>query len=175
MRNGHRCRTFPFRPVLWCLRIQSLAQAGRKRIVLHLRPDQEDARSAVLVLLASFLTEPPRIPFTRHQARYIERITVFACKSLMGQLDLPSSSKFSLWVNGLTYRGKPGTRQERPRLEEILLMQVGVDTARSVRSELRQLFHKPLFFNASQVEGIHIPSWVDEYRTRGVTSTSLPG
>jgi hypothetical protein len=51
-RNGHPCRTFPLGPVLWCLRIQILAQAGREVIVLHLRPAQEDSRSAVLVFLA---------------------------------------------------------------------------------------------------------------------------
>jgi hypothetical protein len=29
-RNGHPCRTFPFSPILWGLRIQRLAQTGRK-------------------------------------------------------------------------------------------------------------------------------------------------
>jgi hypothetical protein len=52
-------------------------------------------------------------------------------------------------------------------------MQIGVDTGRGFRGELRQCFHIPLFLNAPQIYGVNVPSWVDAYRTRGVASTSL--
>jgi hypothetical protein len=58
-------------------------------------------------------------------------------------------------------------------MEDILGTQFGIDTGRGVRGELRQCFHIPLFFNAPQVEAVHVPSWVDAYRARGVSSTSL--
>jgi hypothetical protein len=61
-------------------------------------------------------------------------------------------------------------------MEDILRMQIGIDTGRGVRGELRQCFHIPLFFNAPQVEGVHVPSWVDAYRARvcGVDEPPMP-
>jgi hypothetical protein len=38
--NGHPFRTFPLRPVIWCLRMQSLVQDGRE-VMLRCRNTRE--------------------------------------------------------------------------------------------------------------------------------------